>query len=143
MSARHLRADEPAQPSADGAASGTSASALWHLAVRLATASDISTALRRVVEAARAVSAADAAAILLYDPEQDLFMPAVPSVAVGLDERWLQRQGLEGAQLLARQATEARDVLVVPATAPLPEQELPQLAGQRPVAAVWCRPPPE
>ena len=51
---------------------------------------------------AEALGSADGALVLIYDAMRDLFVPAVPSVAAGLDERWLQRQGLEGAQELAR-----------------------------------------
>ncbi len=52
-------------------------------------APDLTTVLRRVVEAARDLVGADAASVLLYDHEAALFAPAAPSVAIGLDERWL------------------------------------------------------
>ena len=92
--------------------------------------------LRHVVAAARALANADAAAILLYDRENALFVPAVPSVAVGLDERWLQRQGLEAAQSLALRAVEAHEIVEVLDTASTPELTFPPLAGgRRPGAA--------
>src|SRR5579864_3808087 len=111
MTSRRTRADEPAGAPANGKAAGTGSATLWRVASSLATAPDVSTTLQRVVEAASTVFAPAAAAVLLYDQEQDLFVPAVPSVAVGLDERWLQRQGLEGAQSVAREAMAARDVI--------------------------------
>ena len=140
MSVQPTRPDETAPPPSAGPAPGSGSSPWWQVATRLATAADVSTTLRRVVEAAQAVFASDAAAILLYDPEQDLFLPAVPSVAVGLDERWLQRQGLEGAQVLARQAARAQDVLVAPDQVPLPDLDVPLLAGPRPVVALCAAP---
>ena len=65
---------------------------------------DVTAVLRRVVESARVLNDADAATLLLYDPERTLF---VPNGAVGLDERWLQRQGLQAAQSLAQRAVDA------------------------------------
>ena len=67
----------------------------------LSGAPDAIAMLRHVVAAAQAVTGADGAAILLYNQESGLFVPTTPSVAVGLDERWLQRQGLEAARSLA------------------------------------------
>ena len=92
--------------------------------------------LRHVVAAARALANADAAAILLYDRENALFVPAVPSVAVGLDERWLQRQGLAAVQCLALRAVEAHQIVEALDTARTPELDYPLLAGgRRPGAA--------
>jgi signal transduction histidine kinase len=94
------------------------------------------TVLRHVVATARLVARADGAAILLYDEEQDLFVPVTPPVAVGLDRRWLQRQGLAAAQTLALRAVQAHHVLDIPETAATPELEFPLLAGgTRPQAA--------
>ena len=107
----------------------------WQVAVDLFSGRDTGTILRRVVEAAHTISGADAVVILLYDRERVLFLPAVPSVAIGLDERWLHRQGLESAQELAWRAGIARDVLDVFDAAALRELDLPHLAGgQRPGA---------
>lgn len=66
----------------------------------LSSTPDAIAVLRHVVAAARAMTGADGAAILLYDRESGLFVPATPSVAVGLDERWLRRQSLEAARSL-------------------------------------------
>lgn len=96
--------------------------------------------LRRVVSAARAVTRAEGAAILLHDRERGLFVPTRPSVAMGLDERWLQRQGLEAAQTLALRAVEARDIVDLTDTAAEPELEFPLLAGGRRPGAVSVAP---
>jgi signal transduction histidine kinase len=94
------------------------------------------TVLRHVVATARVVARADGAAILLYDEEQDIFVPVTPPVAVGLDRRWLQRQGLAAAQNLALRAVQAHQVLDIPDTSATPEWEFPLLAGgERPEAA--------
>jgi hypothetical protein len=69
-------------------------------AAGLSDSREATAVLRQVVQAARALTAADGVAILLYDREQARFVPTVPSVAVGLDERWLHRSGLEAAQSL-------------------------------------------
>jgi GAF domain-containing protein len=96
--------------------------------------------LRHVVAAARALAHADAAAILLYDRENALFVPTTPSIAVGLDERWLQRQGLEAVQSLALRAVEARQIVEVFDTAGTPELAYPLLAGGRRPGAVAVAP---
>ncbi len=94
------------------------------------------TVLRHVVAAARVVARADAAAILLYDAKQDLFMPVTPPVAVGLDRGWLRQHGLAAAQTLALRAVAAHQVLDIPDAAATPEFEFPRLAGgKRPAAA--------
>src|SRR5690349_10312993 len=72
----------------------------------LSSAPDAVAMLRHVVAAARAVTNSDGAAILLYDRDSDLFVPTTPSVAVGLDNRWLQRQGLDAARSLAMRAAD-------------------------------------
>src|SRR5436309_1939993 len=82
--------------------------ALDHATAGLSSSREATAVLRQVVHAARALTSADGVAILLYDRESAIFMPAVPSMAVGLDERWLQRQGLAAAQSLALRAVEAR-----------------------------------
>lgn len=106
----------------------------------LDAASTVLTMLRRIVTSARAVTQADAAALLLYDAEADRFVPVVPSVAVGLDERWLQRQGLAALQTLAQQAVAAREVVAAPDTAGTPALDLPLLAGGRRPGAVAVAP---
>ena len=67
---------------------------LWTMAATLFSAPDSSTLLARVVAAAHQMSGADAVAILLYNRQLGVFEPVTPSVAVGLDETWAQRQGL-------------------------------------------------
>src|SRR5918911_1092430 len=59
-----------------------------HGTAGLLSGHDATAVLRQVVQAARALTAADGVAILLYDRESAMFMP---SVAAGLDELWLQR----------------------------------------------------
>jgi PAS domain S-box-containing protein len=98
------------------------------------------TMLRHVVAAARLVAGADGAAILLYDHKHARFVPTSPSVAVGLDERWLQRQGLEAAQALALRAMDARGVLDVQDTVVTPELEFPLLVGGRRPGAICVAP---
>src|ERR671932_614711 len=95
--------------------------ALDHATAGLLSGHDATAVLRQVVHAARALTSADGVAILLYDRESAMFMPAVPSVAAGLDERWLQRQGLVAAQSLALRAVEARKIVDVLDTARTPE----------------------
>src|SRR5919202_1737042 len=109
--------------------------ALDHATAGLLSGHDATAVLRQVVHAARALTSADGVAILLYDRESAMFMPAVPSVAAGLDERWLQRQGLVAAQSLALRAVEARKIVDVLDTARTPELDYPLLArGRRPGA---------
>ncbi len=107
----------------------------WAIATHLFASREIGTVLRRVVETARALTGAAGVAILLRDQERAVFVPAVPSVAVGLDERWLQRQGLDGAQLLALRAVDAGVPVQILDQASLPAVDLPLLqGGARPVA---------
>jgi signal transduction histidine kinase len=101
---------------------------------------DATAMVRQVVHAARALTAADGVAILLYDRENALFVPTAPSVVVGLDERWLQRQGLEAAQSLALRAVEAHQIVEVLDTARTPELDYPLLAGGRRPGAVAVAP---
>ena len=109
--------------------------ALDHATAGLLSGHDATAVLRQVVHAARALTSADGVAILLYDRESAMFMPAVPSVAAGLDERWLPRQGLVAAQSLALRAVEARKIVDVLDTARTPELDYPLLArGRRPGA---------
>jgi PAS domain S-box-containing protein len=114
--------------------------ALWPVAAYLFGAPDHHTVLQRVVEKAHALTSADAAAILLYERAEELFVPAVPSVAIGLDERWLQRQGLEAAQSLALRAVEAGDVVEVLDTAMTPNLDFPMLVGQQRPGSVCVAP---
>jgi signal transduction histidine kinase len=108
----------------------------WEIAVSLFTEQETGTVLKRTVEAVRTLSGADAVIILLYDRERATFFPATPSVAVGLDERWLQRQGLEAAQELARRAgKECLDLDLVDAV-PAADLELPRLTGAQPLHTV-------
>ena len=92
--------------------------------------------LRMVVATARTLVHADAVAILLYEREQDLFVPTIPRVAEGLDDRWHHSQGLAAAQALARRAVEAHAVLNLTNMATAADLEFPLLAGGlRPGAA--------
>jgi signal transduction histidine kinase len=98
-------------------------------------ARDATPTLRSVVRATRALAGAAAAAILLYNRDANLFVPVVPTVAEGLDEAWLQRQGLPAAQSVALRAVQSGDILEIGDTAALPDEEFPLLAGkQRPAA---------
>jgi signal transduction histidine kinase len=101
---------------------------------------DATPTLRSVVRATRALAGAAAAAILLYDRDADLFVPVVPSVAEGLDEAWLQRQGLPAAQSVALRAVQSGDILEIDDTATLPDLEFPLLAGKRRPAALGVTP---
>jgi signal transduction histidine kinase len=96
--------------------------------------------LRHIVMAARELGGAEGVSLLLYDRARDLFVPTVPSVALGLDERWLQRQGLHAAQALAGRAMAALDLVEVRDTAQTPELEFPLLAGARRPGAVAAVP---
>ena len=134
MSERQVAHISAASPHAVGTG------AVYQAATSLFSTRDTGIVLRRVVAAARALTTADAVAILLYDRENALFVPVVPSVAVGLDESWLQRQGLEAAQSLALSAVEAHDVVDVRDTATTPDLDYPQLAGGRRPGAVAAAP---
>src|SRR5881227_370304 len=105
--------------------------ALYRVAAGLPSSHDPTAVLRQVVQAARALTNADGVAILLYDRESALFVPTVPSVAAGLDERWLHRQGLAAAQSLALHAVEAHQIVEVLDTAGTPGLDYPLLAGGR------------
>ena len=72
--------------------------------------------------------------------ESALFVPAVPGVAVGLDERWLQRRGLEAARSLALRAVETHQIVEVLDTAGTPELDYPLLAARRRPGAVAVTP---
>ena len=96
--------------------------------------------LRRVVAAARALTAADAGAILLYDRARDLFVPVVPSVAIGLDDGWLQQQGLTATRSLGLRAVETHYIVEVRDTAATPDLDYPLLAGGRRPGAVAVAP---
>ncbi len=97
----------------------------------LSSAPDAIAMLHHVVAAAQAVTGSDGAAILLYDRDSGLFVPTTSSVAVGLDERWLQRQGLEAARSLAVRAADGRDVAVIADTDATPDLDFPLLHGGR------------
>jgi signal transduction histidine kinase len=112
-------------------ANDAAASRAWEIALSLFGEQDTGTLLKRTVEAVSALSGADAVIVLLYDRERSVFFPTAPSVAIGLDERWLQRQGLEAAQELARRAGKERLQLDLK-DAGLPiDLELPRLADTR------------
>src|ERR1019366_5699806 len=96
--------------------------------------------LRRVVAAAREVTGAAAAAMLLYDAELGTYIPTVPSVAEGLDEGWLQRRGLPGVQDIAWRADKAGDAVIIENTALEPDLDLPLLQGLRRPGAVCASP---
>ncbi len=109
---------------------------LWQAAVTLFALRDSRGVLQRVVEVGRILGHADAALVLVSDRETGEFRPSVPSVALGLDERWLRREGLEAAQALAQQAAAAHDLVEISQTAAMLASDLPYLAeGQRPAAA--------
>jgi len=74
------------------------------MATDLFQSRDPAVVLHRIVTMALALTEAEAAHVLLYQPAGDVFVPAPGDSAVGLDERWLQRQGLEATQALATQA---------------------------------------
>ena len=119
------------QNAAVGPHSGPHDHAQYHATASLSSSRAATAVLQQVVQAARALTKADGVAILLYDRESALFVPAVPSVAVGLDERWLQRQGLDAAQSLALRAVEAHQIVAALDTACTPGLDYPLLAGGR------------
>jgi signal transduction histidine kinase len=129
----------PAPTPAAGAGAPLSAERVWTIASGLFATHERAAVLRRVTATIQALACADAAALLLYDRERDVFVPVVPSVAIGLDESWLQRQGLDGVQALAQRAA-ARDVLFIPDAAATPAPNLPALAGDRRPGAVCALP---
>ncbi len=94
-------------------------------------------ALGHCVEAARLLARAEGAAILLHDQEQGIF---VPDIASGLDERWLQRQGLDAAQALALRVVQTGDLIEIPDTAAEPGYDLPLLPGGHYPGAVCAAP---
>lgn len=106
----------------------------------LSGAPDAVAMLRHVVAAARAITGSDGAAILLYDRQSGLFVPTMPSVAVGLDERWLQRQGLEAARTLAMHSANSHEVAIISDTATTPELDFPLLSSGRRPGAVSAAP---
>src|SRR5438128_914888 len=120
--------DQQAPPPTPGPLHTVEGHALYRAAARLFAHRDAQAVLRQVVRAAQTITGADGAAILLYDGETARFVPAVPSVTVGLDERWLRGQGLDAAQSLERRAVEARDVVEVLDTASMPGVAVPLLA---------------
>jgi len=128
-------------PSLSAAASGSSDDTgdghlLWQAATSLFALRESGPVLQRIVEVGRILGRADAGIVLVSDPQTGEFRPSVPSVALGLDERWLRREGLEGAQALAQQAAAAHDLVAISETAATPVSALPSLAqGQRPAAA--------
>src|SRR5437763_4619348 len=128
------------QNAAVGPHSGPDDRAQYHATASLSSSRDATAVLRQVVQAARALTNADGVAILLYDRESARFVPTVPSGAVGLDERWLQRQGLEAAQSLALHAVEVHHIVEVLDTAGTPERDYPLLAGGRRPGAVAVAP---
>lgn len=128
------RDDSALSPVAEGPATSGTATADAPIAP------DTTAILRHVVTAARALVVADGAAISLYDSENGRFMPTAPGVAVGLDERWLQRQGLEAAQTLAERAAGTRDITMLLDTATAPDLEFPLLTGGRRPMAVCAAP---
>jgi signal transduction histidine kinase len=95
------------------APSASQASTPWQEAARIVTLRQTGAVLLRIVELGRTLGGGSAAVLLLHDGETGHFVPTVPRVAVGLDERWLRREGLEAAQALARQAAEAHDLVEV------------------------------
>src|SRR5919204_595508 len=99
--------------------------ALDHATIGQLSGHDATAVLRQVIQAAQALTSADGVAILLYDRESALFVPAVPSVAVGLDEHWLQRQGLGAAPTPALRAVEAHQIVEALNTACTPELDYP------------------
>jgi signal transduction histidine kinase len=107
----------------------SASAALGQIAAEFFGCRDTHAVLRQVVDAGRSLSGADAALVLLYDAMRDLFVPAVPSVAAGLDERWLQRHGLEGAQELARRSLASDGMLVEDVASNSTHERLPFLAG--------------
>ncbi len=110
----------------------------WHIANHLFSSNDPHEVVRRIVATGRDLAGADAAALLLYDAQQAVFAPTIPPVARGLDERWLQRQGLGAMQALARRAMgmDHQTILYVDDTSAESGLDLPRLACGRPPGAV-------
>jgi signal transduction histidine kinase len=119
---------------------GGASAALGQIAAIFFSCRGTHAVLRHVVDAGRSLTGADGALVLLYDTARDSFVPAVPSVAAGLDEKWLQRQGLDGAQELARRSIADDDMLVEKVDTSTTEARLPFLAGGMQPALVHVLP---
>src|SRR5918911_639540 len=140
MDSQSVREEQNAVVSAVGPRLGSHDHALDRATVGLFTSRDVTSVLRQVVHTARALTSADGVAILLYDHESALFVPAVPSGAVGLDEHGLQQQGLAAVQSLALRAAEAHQIVEALDTTRTPEFDYPLLAGGRRPGAVAVAP---
>src|ERR687883_526261 len=140
MDSQSVREEQNAVVSAVGPRLGSHDHALDRATVGLFTSRDVTSVLRQVVHTARALTSADGVAILLYDHESALFVPAVPSGAVGLDEHGLQQQGLAAVQSLALRAAEAHQIVEALNTTRTPEFDYPLLAGGRRPGAVAVAP---
>jgi signal transduction histidine kinase len=112
----------------------------WQIAGHLFGSNDPHEVLCRIVATGRDLAGADAAALLLYDRGQAVFVPTIPPVARGLDERWLQREGLAAMQALARHATAARSTLHLDDSASNADFALPSLASGEPLRAARVLP---
>lgn len=102
----------------------------WRIAEDLCATRDVTTFVGRLAAHARALSGADAALVVLYEREAGDFVPAGAGTSGSLDERWLQRQGYESVQVLAKRAAESGDVLHV-VMADSPDMEPPFLSSHR------------
>jgi signal transduction histidine kinase len=102
----------------------------WHIAEDLCATRDVTTLVSRLAAHAQSIGGADAALVLLYEQDAGDFLPAGAGASGSLDERWLQRQGYETAQALAKRAAESGEPLIVQVEES-PGLDPPLLAGKR------------
>jgi signal transduction histidine kinase len=85
----------------------------WRIAEDLCATRDVTTLVGRLAFHAMAVANADASLVLLYERDAGDFLPAGAGTSGDLDERWLQRQGYESVQAVAKRAAETADLLEI------------------------------
>ncbi len=102
----------------------------WRIAEDLCATRDVTTLVGRLASHAMTVGGADASLVLLYERGAGDFLPAGAGASGDLDERWLQRQGYESIQVVAKRAAESADLLEIP-VASQPDLEPPLLSGMR------------
>jgi signal transduction histidine kinase len=102
----------------------------WRIAEDLCATRDATTLVGRLASHAREIGAADACLVLLYERDAGDFLPAGAGTSGDLDERWLQRQGYESVQAVAKRAAESADLLEID-VASRPDLDPPLLSGKR------------
>ncbi len=102
----------------------------WHIAEDLCATRDVTTLVGRLASHAMVIGGADASLVLLYERDAGDFLPAGAGTSGDLDERWLQRQGYESIQAVAKRAAETADLLEFD-TGSNPDLDPPLLRGKR------------